>query len=99
MVPLQIFAFRVGVGDDGRDEADRPRVTIVANPPEDARFRSVIDAFVLSGGRRAEDLEAALRAQYPAAVVRPRGLTGERFEVWYVYRDGHWIRGDGNAPT
>jgi hypothetical protein len=97
MVQVQMFASRGGRRDARRDEPDALRPTIVPNPPGDARFRALIDAFVLSGGRRAEDLEAALRAHYPAAVVRPRALAGERLEVWYVYRDGHWIRTDGDA--
>ena len=97
MVQIQMFAFRGGRRDASRDETNPSRPTIVANPPGDARFRALIDAFVLSAGMRAEDLEAALRAHYPAAVVRPRALAGERFEVWYVYRDGHWIGPDGNA--
>ncbi len=97
MVELQILAFRGGRRDAKRDKADSSRPTIVANPPGDARFQALIDAYILSGGRRAENLEAALRAHFPAAVVRPRALAGERLEVWYVYRDGHWIRPDGNA--
>jgi hypothetical protein len=68
------------------------RPTIIANPPGDRPFRGLIDGFLLSGGRRPEDLEVVLRARFPMAVVRPRGLAGEQFEVWYVYRDGHWIR-------
>lgn len=81
------------------NEDDSRRPTIVANPPGDARFRALINAFLMTGGGRAEDLEAALRAEHPAAVVRPRALAGERFEVWYVYRDGHWIRPDGDAES
>jgi hypothetical protein len=46
---------------------------------------------LLTGEWRPETLEAALRTRYPNALVRPRGLAGERTEVWYVYRDGHWI--------
>ena len=78
-------------------EDDSRRPTIVANPPDDAQFRTLITAFLMSGGGRAEDLEAALRAEHPAAVVRPRALAGERLEVWYVYRDGHWVRSSGDA--
>lgn len=99
MVQVQMFAFRGDRRDASRDEPNTSRPTIVANPPGDAQFRALIDAFVLSGGQRAEDLEAALRAHYPAAVVRPRALAGEQFEVWYVYRDGHWVRSDDDAAT
>jgi hypothetical protein len=38
-----------------------------------------------------DELEARLRQGYPYAVVRPRSLAGERLDVWYVYRDGHWV--------
>jgi hypothetical protein len=70
------------------------RPTIVANPPGDRQFRALIDACLLSGATRPEDLEAVLRTRYPLAVVRPRELAGERTTVWYVYREGHWIRSD-----
>lgn len=83
--------------DTGRDLGDARRPTIVANPPGDLRFRARIDAFLMAVPPRARDLEAALRAEYPAAVVRPRALAGERLDVWYVYRDGHWIRGADDA--
>lgn len=76
-----------GARDDGA--ADRP--TVIANPPGDAAFRAQVDGYLNEGGRRPEDLQTALRRNYPNAVVRLRSLAGERFEVWYVYRDGHWI--------
>lgn len=81
------------VGDGGR------RPTIIANPPGDADFRALIDRFLLAGGRAPRDLEENLRTRYPQAVVRQRELAGENLEVWYVYRDGHWIRGEANAET
>ncbi len=70
---------------------------IVANPPGDLEFRALIDRFLLSGGGGPQDLEAMLRTSYPQAVVRRRGLAGENLETWYVYRDGHWIRSEGNV--
>jgi hypothetical protein len=73
-------------------ESPRRRAMVVANPPGDRAFRRLIDGFLLPAGGRPEELEAILRTRYPEAVVRPRGLSGEPFEVWYVYRDGHWIR-------
>jgi hypothetical protein len=74
-----------------RDARPRERPMIIANPPHDREFRAMIDAFLAAGGRRPEDLQSALRLRFPDAVVRPRDLAGERFDVWYVYRDGHWI--------
>jgi hypothetical protein len=44
------------------------------------------------------DLEATLRTTYPLAVVRRRELASESFEVWYVYRDGHWVGGHDAGP-
>ena len=73
------------------------RPVIVANPARDHEFRELIDASLLSGARRPEDLEALLRTRYPLVTVRPRELAGERTVVWYVYRDGHWIRSDDGA--
>ena len=81
------FALR-GIPD--RD-ARRERPVIIANPLGDRGFRVMIDSFLAAGGRRPEELEAALRIRFPDALVRPRDLAGERFDVWYVYRDGHWI--------
>ncbi|HYN70809.1 MAG TPA: hypothetical protein VEX41_11475 [Candidatus Eisenbacteria bacterium] len=69
------------------------------NPSSDARFREMVDRFEAPGGSSPEDLETVLRTRYPAAVVRPRELAGERFEVWYVYRDGHWIRSEADVET
>jgi hypothetical protein len=39
-----------------------------------------------------DELQALLRTRYPNAAVHARELAGERILVWYVYRDGHWIR-------
>lgn len=98
MDTLWFVAFRSRTGR--RSELDRPpRPVIVANPSGDPPFRAMIDAFLLSAGSRPEDLEVALRTRYPLAVVRPRGLAGERVEVWYVYRDGHWIRSEDDGAV
>ena len=74
-----------------RDVRPRECPMIIANPRRDRRFRAMIDAFLVAGGRRPDDLEAILRIQFPEALVRRRDLAAERFDVWYVYRDGHWI--------
>ena len=89
----QSFAYLWGHYYEGdRAPARRPRPVIVANPPTDRSFRALIDRFLLAGGEEARDLQAALRVRYPLAIVRPRELAGESVEVWYVYRDGRWIR-------
>jgi hypothetical protein len=81
-----------------RDANDPLRPIIVANPPGDRPFRDLIET-ALAGTWRPEDLEAMLRSRYPNAVVRRRELAGERTDVWYVYRDGHWIRSERDAGT
>ena len=73
------------------------RPMIVANPAADREFRAFIDSNLLAAAGRAEDLEALLRTRYPQAIVRPREIAAERTVVWYVYRDGHWIRSDDGA--
>ncbi|HET7030115.1 MAG TPA: hypothetical protein VFI34_06365 [Candidatus Limnocylindrales bacterium] len=68
---------------------DRP--TLVVNPPDDGDFESFV-AELVETTRASQQLEHRLRARYPRAIVRPRDLAGERLQVWYVYRDGHWVR-------
>ena len=85
---------RDGVFGDARAT---PRPIIVDNPSGDAEFRSMIQAALRSGEWRPDELEAYLRTRYPLAIVRPRELAGERTQVWYVYRDGHWIRSEPDA--
>ena len=88
---------REGYFDDAADRGRRP--VIVANPADDAAFRSMIESLLLSGASNPEALEELLRTRYPNSVVRPRELAGERTEVWYVYRDGHWIRREIDAGS
>ena len=71
---------------------DQP--TVVRNPATDREFEAAIDAILESGVRDPETAQEELRRDYPRAVVRPRELDAERKPVWYVYREGHWIRGD-----
>jgi hypothetical protein len=87
----------------GRSHADPfepvPRPVIVANPAGDREFRALIHSGLVSGAQLPEELEAVLRTRYPLAIVRPRELAGERSAVWYVYREGHWIRSETDAWT
>jgi hypothetical protein len=69
-----------------------PRRTLVLNPPDDDAFRRMALALVRDGAAEPVTLESALRRTYPDAVVRPRELAGESAEIWYVYRDGRWVR-------
>jgi hypothetical protein len=67
------------------------RPTLILNPPDDRDFGSFVRSAVeMAPGP--EELEVRLRERYPRAIVRPRDLAGERLAVWYVYRDGHWVR-------
>ena len=59
------------------------------NPRNDVDFAMLVDRLAASA-EGPEELEQALRATYPNAVVRVRGLDGDRIAIWYVYRDGSW---------
>lgn len=72
-------------------ETDSHR-TLVLNPPDDEAFRQTALGLLGAGVETPVTLESELRRSYPEAVVRPRELAGERTEVWYVYRDGRWVR-------
>ena len=69
-----------------------PRPTLVLNPPDDADFRSAAERLVQDGLADPARLQASLRDRWPLAIVRQRDLAGEQVQIWYVYRDGHWIR-------
>ena len=62
------------------------------NPRTDTAFVALVDrlAHGLVGPAGSDDLQERLRATHPRATVRPRGLSGDSPEVWYVYRDGVW---------
>ena len=70
---------------------DEDRPTLVLNPPDDRDFEAFVSSVVGTAAGSAQ-LERGLRLRYPRAIVRPRDLSGERVEIWYVYRDGHWVR-------
>jgi hypothetical protein len=72
-----------------------PRPTLVLNPPDDPRFRGLATRLIDEGVRTPAELEAGLRKTHPDAIVRPRDLVGERFSIWYVYREGRWVGSGG----
>lgn len=78
------------------DPEDRP--AFVVNPIDDEAFASQVEAAYDQGARTPSDLQAGLRTRYPRAVVRRRGLSAELVDVWYVYRDGHWVPSGGREP-
>jgi hypothetical protein len=65
---------------------------LITNPDHDDEFRAVAHAALDAGASSPAALQAALRDRYPQAVVHPRELSTEPRTVWYVYREGHWIR-------
>jgi hypothetical protein len=68
------------------------RPTLVLNPPEDRAFEAFVSLVTAEASEGPEQLQARLRRRYPRAIVRRRDLVGERVQIWYVYRDGHWVR-------
>ena len=68
------------------------RPTLVLNPPDDEDIRSAAGTMIENGTVGPSLLQAHLRRRWPLALVRPRELAGERAQIWYVYRDGHWVR-------
>jgi hypothetical protein len=72
-------------------ESARP--TLIVNPVADQEFSGFANA-QLDAVQTAAQLEALLRVRYPEAVVHARELSGERILVWYVYREGRWLRSD-----
>jgi hypothetical protein len=64
--------------------------TLFINPRRDAEFVDRVTSEAASAASP-DDLRSRLLGRYPNVVVRQRSLEGERGEVWYVYRDGHWV--------
>jgi hypothetical protein len=71
-------------------QGSRVRPILVVNPRSDPEFVDVANRLVDEGIEQSEDLERALRAQYPSVVVRERLLDQEPLVTWYVYREGSW---------
>jgi hypothetical protein len=64
--------------------------TLFINPRGDVEFVERVTSEAASAASP-EDLRSRLAPRYPNVAVRRRSLEGERAEVWYVYRDGHWV--------
>lgn len=65
---------------------------LVVNPVADVAFVDFANVLVVEGVSTPATLQSRLRDRYPRAVVRPRVLSGEPIEIWYVYREGSWVR-------
>ena len=68
---------------------ERARPVLIVNPPDDPIFAEAVDRALVMATTPAQ-LEAALRARFPAVTARARDLAGEPKDTWYVYRDGRW---------
>ena len=68
------------------------RPTLVLNPPDDRAFEAFVTSTMDEAIEGPDQLQVALRRRYPRSIVRRRDLAGERVQIWYVYRDGHWVR-------
>ena len=70
------------------------RRQLIVNPPDDDDFARHVERLA-PGAQKPHHLQTALRGSYPRAVVHERGLSAEPITVWYVYREGRWIRPRG----
>lgn len=68
---------------------------LIVSPRGDPEFLELAEHAISQGADSPSKLQAVLRRRYPQAVVRPRELSGEPDVVWYLYRDGRWIRPGG----
>jgi hypothetical protein len=82
--------FEPGSGATVYESDQRP--TLILNPPGDEDFAAFARHALNGGVIDPTELQRRLRQRFPHSIVRPRGLSGERTEVWYVYRDGRWVR-------
>lgn len=64
------------------------------NPRHDLAFRARVER-LLDEVESPHDLQERLRIDHPLAIVRARELSAEALAVWYAYRDGRWVPGDG----
>jgi hypothetical protein len=71
------------------DPEQRP--TLIVNPADDPEFQAAAVHLTDRGLLEPTVLQDSLRERWPGAVVRPRELAGEHGQIWYVYRDGHWV--------
>jgi hypothetical protein len=84
------------VGASRFELASGRRLHLLINPPSDDRFRAFVGATFAAVGEDVRRFEDRLRTRYPRAVIHPRSLADEPWLVWYVYREGHWVREPGS---
>lgn len=77
--------------------ATEARPVLNVNPRHDQAFVAAAEALLDDGMRSLTGFQDVLRRRFPDAVVRERDLSGEVGEVWYVFRDGHWVNGQTDS--
>ena len=83
-----------------RSTTPRERIVqLVCNPADDTTFRAAAESLLAVGVASPAALQRLLEPRYPDVVVRARGLSNEDFDVWYVYRDGAWVRSGTTQAT
>ena len=65
-------------------------VRLIVFPHSDEHLREAADACLSDSVGTPERLTRCLRADYPRIVVH-KGVEIAGDNVWYVYREGHWI--------
>lgn len=84
------------------DPSSQP--VLILNPLDDEEFARTATTILDRGAMTPERMQDLLRERYRRAVVRRREIAGERTAIWYVYRDGRWVRrgvtgtDDGRLP-
>ena len=69
------------------------RPVLVVNPRTDTAFVTFVgEQLDALSDDDPMALQLRLRDRHPAATVHARLLSSERLTIWYVYRDGRWIR-------
>ncbi len=71
--------------------ARRAGPLLMINPSTDRELGQLARGLVIDAQATPETLEAALRPLFPRLVVHRRELSGEDVQIWYVYREGHWV--------
>jgi hypothetical protein len=70
---------------------------LLENPASDWQLVARAHELLRAGVQSPHELAGRLRDLYPAIIVRPRDLSGETSQLWYVYREGHWVPPDPNG--
>ncbi len=76
------------------DSARRDAPVLIINPANDLELAAWARNLMKGRNWTPKTLEAELRLTFPNVVVHSRDLSGERTQIWYVYREGRWISTD-----